>query len=110
MQRASVVTACWAALVVLLLVVARPVIGQTDETARNVVLFIGDGVDDHQLTIARNYLVGADGVFVFETFEHQAAAKVLTVLEEDPRVPEYVGDSASGGTAIAAGVVTSRGR
>ena len=32
------------------------------------------------------------------------------MLETDPRVPEYVGDSASGGTAIAAGVVTSRGR
>ena len=84
--------------------------GQGADRADNVVLFIGDGVDDHQLTIARNYLLGADGAFVFEGFEHQAAAKVLTVLETDPRVPEYVGDSASGGTAIAAGVVTSRGR
>ena len=93
-----------------LAVAERPTMGQTAGTARNVVLFIGDGVDDHQLTIARNYLLGADGMFVFETFEHQAATKVLTVLEEDPRVPEYVGDSASGGTAIAAGVVTSRGR
>ncbi|MDP6581918.1 MAG: alkaline phosphatase [Vicinamibacterales bacterium] len=84
--------------------------GQTTPRARNVVLFIGDGVDDHQLTIARNYLLGADGEFVFEAFEHRAAAKVQTVLERDPRVPVYVGDSASGGTAIAAGVVTSRGR
>ena len=83
-----------------LLVTPRLVTGQAAETARSVVLFVGDGVDDHQLTIARNYLLGADGVFVFETFEHQAAAKVLTVLEADPRVPEYVGDSASGGTAI----------
>jgi alkaline phosphatase len=75
-----------------------------------VVLFIGDGVDDHQLTIARNYLLGADGRFIFDTFEHRAAATVQTVLEQDPRVPEYVADSASGGTAISAGVVTSRGR
>ena len=110
MRRASVATACGAVCVLALLVTPRLVTGQAAETARSVVLFVGDGVDDHQLTIARNYLLGADGVFVFETFEHQAAAKVLTVLEADPRVPEYVGDSASGGTAIAAGVVTSRGR
>ena len=93
-----------------MLVAPRPTVGQVADTARSVVLFVGDGVDDQQLTIARNYLRGADGAFVFETFEHQAAAKVLTVLEDDPRVPEYVADSASGGTAIATGVVTSRGR
>ena len=73
-------------------------------------LFIGDGVDDHQLTLARNYLFGADGAFVFDRFEHRAAASVLTVVEADPSVPEYVGDSASGGTALATGVVTSRRR
>ena len=105
MPRASIVTVCGAVVALALGVENRPAIGQAGTTARNVVLFVGDGVDDHQLTIARNYLHGADGMFVFETFEHQAAAKVLTVLEEDPHVPEYVGDSASGGTAIAAGVV-----
>ena len=78
--------------------------------ARNAIVFIGDGVDDHQLTIARNYLFGARGGFSFEAFPYRAAARVLTVQEADPRIPEYVGDSASGGTAIAAGVVTSRGR
>ena len=78
--------------------------------ARNAIVFIGDGVDDHQLTIARNYLFGASGGFSFEDFPYRAAARVLTVLESDPGMPEYVGDSASGGTAIAAGVVTSRGR
>ena len=88
----------------------RRVVGQTVETAQNVVLFIDDGVDDHQLTIARNYLLGSSGAFVFETFDHRAVARVLTVLEDDPRRPEYVGDSASGGTAIATGVVTSRRR
>ena len=64
--------------------------------ARNVILFVGDGVDDHQLTIARNYLLGADGAFSFEAFPYRAAARVLTVSEEDPGLPEYVGDSASG--------------
>ena len=78
--------------------------------ARSAIVFIGDGVDDHQLTIARNYLLAAGGGFSFEAFPYRAAARVLTVLEADPRIPEYVGDSASCGTAIAAGVVTSRGR
>ena len=78
--------------------------------ARSVILVIGDGVDDQQLTIARNYLLAADGAFSFETFPHRGAATVLTVLEQDPATPEYAGDSASGGTALATGVVTSRGR
>lgn len=78
--------------------------------ARNAIVFIGDGVDDHQLTIARNYLFDANGGYSFDAFPYRAAARVLTVLESDPGTPEYVGDSASGGTAIAAGVVTSRGR
>ncbi len=81
-----------------------------EEGARNAIVFIGDGVDDHQLTIARNYLLGANGAFSFEDFPYRAAARVLTVLESDPRAPEYVGDSASGGTALAAGIITSRGR
>ncbi len=79
--------------------------------ARSVVLFIGDGVDDHQLTIARNYLhgnvAGGDG-FSFDAFPARAAAAVQTIDEKG--VPVYVGDSASGGTALSAGVVTSRGR
>lgn len=81
--------------------------------ARSLILFIGDGVDDHQLTIARNYLYGnvpgAAG-FSFDRFEARGAAVVQTISEEDGSTPVYVGDSASGGTAIAAGVVTSRGR
>ena len=78
--------------------------------AQTVILFIGDGVDDHQLTIGRNYLLGSDGAFSFEEFPNRGAAAVLTVLERDPAIPEYVGDSASGATAMASGVVTSRGR
>ena len=78
--------------------------------ARSVILVIGDGVDDHQLTIARDYLLAGTGPFAFEAFPYRGAAMVSTVLEADPAMPDYVGDSASGGTAIATGVVTSRGR
>ena len=83
---------------------------QSDAPARSAILFIGDGVDDHNLTLGRNYLHGAAGTLVFEGLEHRATARVLTVQEKNPRRPEYVADSASGGTALSTGVVTSRGR
>ena len=50
------------------------------------------------------------GAFTFESFPARAAVRVRTVEEENPARPVYVGDSASGGTALSAGVVTSRGR
>ena len=78
--------------------------------AKTAILFIGDGVDDHQLTLGRNYLHGAAGTLLFEGLERRATARVLTVKEDDPQQPEYVADSASAGTALSAGVVTSRGR
>ncbi|MEM9406991.1 MAG: alkaline phosphatase [Acidobacteriota bacterium] len=98
------------------LALQTPVLGQEaaeaeSARAKSVVLFVGDGVDDHILTIARNYLygnvAGKDG-FSFDRFEARAAAVVQTVSEDG--TPVYVGDSASGGTALSAGVVTSRGR
>ena len=79
-------------------------------TARSVIFFIGDGLDDHQLSIGRNYLAGGSGAFSFDEFSSRAAATVSTVQENDPTIPVYVGDSGSGGTAMAAGVVTSRAR
>ena len=74
---------------------AVPAVATDPATAQTVILFIGDGLDDHQLTIGRNYLLGSDGVFSFEEFPNRGAAAVLTVLERDPAIPEYVGDSAS---------------
>ena len=88
----------------------EPAATNAPTVARTVILFIGDGLDDHQLTIGRNYLLGRDGAFSFDAFPYQGAATVLTVLEADPSIPEYVGGSGSGGTAMATGVVTSRDR
>ncbi len=78
------------------------------QAARNVILFIGDGMDDVQITIARNYLVGAGGRLVMDELPVRAAAQVLTIDEDGKRV--YVADSANTATSIATGVVTSRGR
>ncbi len=77
---------------------------------RNVILIIGDGMDDHQITIARNYLAGVRGRLNLDTMPVRSAVQVLTVSEEDPGIPVYVADSANSATAMATGVVTSRGR
>ena len=38
-----------------------------DTEPRHVILIIGDGMDEHQVTIARNYLVGARGRLLMDT-------------------------------------------
>lgn len=80
----------------------------TTAFAGNVILIIGDGMDDHQITIARNYLQGARGRFLMDQMPLRAAVQVLTVDEEGR--PVYVADSANSATSMATGVVTSRGR
>jgi len=75
-----------------------------------VILIIGDGMDDQQITIGRNYLVGQAGRLVLDTLPYRGAAQAQTVDENDPSQPVYVADSANTATAIATGVVTSRGR
>ncbi len=78
--------------------------------ARNVILIIGDGMGDHQITIARNYLVGARGRLSFDNLPRRGAVQVLTVDDSPPHRPVYVADSANSATALATGVVTARGR
>ena len=77
---------------------------------RNVILIIGDGMDDHQITIARNYLVGPRGKLTLDTMPMRGVVQVLTVSENDPDMPVYVADSANSASAMATGVITSRGR
>ena len=76
----------------------------------NVILIIGDGMDDQQITIARNYLVGANGRMTLDTLPVRSTAQVLTVDETDPSRAVYVADSANSATSIASGITTSRGR
>jgi alkaline phosphatase len=92
----------------LLFILVLAVIGAPAHAARNVILIIGDGMDDQQITIARNYLVGATGRMTLDNMPFRGVSQVLTVSEEGKRL--YVADSANSATAIATGVVTSRGR
>ena len=78
--------------------------------ARKVILIIGDGMDDQQITIARNYLVGSQGQLSMDTMPFRGAVQVQAIAEDDPSKPVYVADSANSATTMAGGVLTSRGR
>ncbi|MEE3326931.1 MAG: alkaline phosphatase [Myxococcota bacterium] len=84
--------------------------GDASSSPRNVILIIGDGMDDHQITIARNYLVGAQGRLSLDSLPVRSVVQVLTVSEEDPEKSIYVADSANSATSMATGGITSRGR
>jgi alkaline phosphatase len=78
--------------------------------AQNVILIIGDGMDDHQITMARNYLHGARGQLSLDKLPVRGAVQVVTLDHDDPSKVIYVADSANSATAIATGQITSRGR
>jgi len=77
---------------------------------RHVILLIGDGMDDQQLTIARNYLHGASGQLLMDTLPLRATSQVLTMADKLGGKAVYVADSANTATSMATGEITSRGR
>ncbi len=112
-RRIRTIRFCLPASFLLLLVFAiTPEIlaAEGEDIPSHVILIIGDGMDDQQITIARNYLVGATGRMSLDELPVRSAAQVLTVDEEDPSKAVYVADSANSATSIATGVTTSRGR
>jgi alkaline phosphatase/streptomycin-6-phosphatase len=77
---------------------------------RNVILLIGDGMGDSEITIARNYQYGAAGRLNMDTLPFTGSATTYSLFEADPSKIDYVTDSAAGGTAWATGRKTSNGR
>lgn len=80
-----------------------------DAKAKNVVLLIGDGTGDSEITSARNYLRGAAG-------RHPGVDEMdftgsLTTYSLDPKtgLPDSVTDSAASGSAWNSGVKTYNG-
>ncbi len=82
----------------------------SDDGPRQVILIIGDGMDDQQITIARNYLAGAAGRLELDKMPLRSTSQILTIEDKVNGKHLYVADSANTGTAMATGVVTSRGR
>ncbi len=77
--------------------------------AKNVILFIGDGMGDSEITVARNYAEGAAGFFkgidalpITGQYTHYA-------LDKKTQKPDYVTDSAASATAWSSGVKTYNG-
>jgi alkaline phosphatase len=75
-------------------------------TARNVILLIGDGMGDSEITIARNYHVGASGRLALDRLPLTGAYTTYSVQQAHPELPDYVTDSAASGSAWATGYKT----
>ncbi|MEH6581759.1 MAG: alkaline phosphatase [Halioglobus sp.] len=82
----------------------------SDREPRSVILIIGDGMDDQQVTIARNYLAGASGHLGLDKMPLRSSSQVLSMEDRVDGGPIYVADSANTATSMATGVITSRGR
>lgn len=76
---------------------------------RNVILLIGDGMGDSEITIARNYAQGAGGYF--EGIDALPFTGQMThySLDRETGKPNYVADSAATATAWASGVKSYNG-
>ncbi|WP_283194500.1 alkaline phosphatase [Rhizobium sp. AN80A] len=80
-----------------------------DGRPKNVILLIGDGMGDSEITVARNYAVGAgqyfkglDALPITGQYTHYS-------LDKKTGKPTYVTDSAASGTAWASGVKSYNG-
>ena len=83
---------------------------ETPSEPRHVILIIGDGMDEQQVTIARNYLAGAQGQLLMDSMPIRGASQILTIEDKVDGGPVYVADSANTATSLATGEITSRGR
>ncbi|MGE4322760.1 MAG: alkaline phosphatase [Sphingobium sp.] len=80
-----------------------------DGAVRNVILLIGDGMGDSEITIARNYAEGAGGYFKGIDALPFTGSYTHYSLDRDTGKPNYVTDSAASATAWASGVKSYNG-
>jgi alkaline phosphatase len=73
--------------------------------ARNVIMFLGDGMGDSEITIARNYAKGAAGQLNMDTLPMTGSYTTYAV-QKGTSIPDYVTDSAASGTGWATGTKT----
>ena len=79
------------------------------DSARNVILFIGDGMGDSEITIARNYLYGAAGELPGIDALPLTGQYTTYALDRSDGKPDYVTDSAASGSGWATGTKTYNG-
>lgn len=76
--------------------------------AENVILLIGDGLGDSEITLARNYTVGAGGRLALDELPLTGQMTTYSVLPDGK--PDYTSESASTSTAWSTGQKTVDGR
>ncbi len=77
--------------------------------ARNVILLIGDGMGDSEITAARNFAHGAGGYFKGIDALPFTGQYTHYSLSKDTKKPDYVTDSAASATAWSTGVKSYNG-
>ncbi len=77
--------------------------------AKNVILLIGDGMGDSEITAARNYACGAAGMFKGLDALPFTGQYTHYSLDANTHKPDYVTDSAASGTAWSTGVKSYNG-
>lgn len=75
-----------------------------NKKAKNVILLIGDGMGDSEITVARNYAMGAGGYFKGIDALPLTGQYTHYSLDKKTQKPDYVTDSAASATAWATGV------
>ncbi|PRD13157.1 alkaline phosphatase [Pantoea coffeiphila] len=81
----------------------------SNKTAKNVILLIGDGMGDSEITAARNYAEGAGGFFKGIDALPLTGQYTHYALDKKSHKPDYVTDSAASATAWATGVKSYNG-
>ncbi len=77
--------------------------------AKNVILLIGDGMGDSEITAARNYAEGAGGFFKGIDALPLTGQYTHYALDKKTHKPDYVTDSAASATAWSTGVKSYNG-
>lgn len=81
----------------------------SNKTVKNVILLIGDGMGDSEITSARNYAMGAGGFFTGIDALPLTGQYTHYSLDKKTQKPDYVTDSAASATAWSSGVKTYNG-
>ena len=78
-----------------------------EKEPKNVILLIGDGMGEAEISATRNYEFDSGPGIFLDTMQNTASAIVVSTRNDNPDKYAFVGDSASGGTALATGELTS---
>ncbi|WP_158784470.1 alkaline phosphatase [Pantoea sp. BAV 3049] len=81
----------------------------SNSKAKNVILLIGDGMGDSEITVARNYAEGAGGFFKGIDALPLTGQYTHYALDKKTHKPDYVTDSAASATAWSTGVKSYNG-